>query len=199
MVSTSFGTFKGLCGAAVFMLCTHSLQAQNAPPTSAGPALVVLVRHAEKAATPADDPPLTEAGAARARALEHALHSMGVTAIITSEFRRTRDTAEPLARSRGLTPEVVQAGGAAAAGHVQAVAAAVRRHSSGVILVVGHSNTIPAIIAALGGERMRDICDGDYDSMFVLSPGANRSSLMRMHFGADDKSDAPGSPCAVMR
>jgi phosphohistidine phosphatase SixA len=176
-------------------------QSSASQPNQSGP-VVVLVRHAEKAATPADDPPLTAAGTQRALALEHALHSIAVTAIVTSEYRRTRDTAEPLARSRGITPQVVQAGGAPAAAHVQAVVAAVRRHTSGVVLVVGHSNTVPAIIAALGGQRMRDICDGDYDNLFILSPGAAGSTgptLLRMHFGADDKSDLPGSPCAVMR
>jgi len=57
------------------------------------PAPVLLVRHAEKAAEPADDPPLTAAGAERAQALATALQDAGVTAIITTQLRRTRETA----------------------------------------------------------------------------------------------------------
>ena len=68
------------------------------------PALVLLVRHAEKAAEPTDDPPLTAAGAERAQALATALHDAGVTAIITTQLRRTPATALPLATARGLTP-----------------------------------------------------------------------------------------------
>ncbi|HEY7235878.1 MAG TPA: histidine phosphatase family protein, partial [Gemmatimonadaceae bacterium] len=73
---------------------------------------VILVRHAEKAATPADDPPLTKAGQARARALAVIAHDAGVTAIVTTQFVRSRTTAEPAASALGITPEVVRAVGA---------------------------------------------------------------------------------------
>jgi len=58
---------------------------------------VVLVRHAEKAPAPADDPPLTAAGEARARDLWTAVHDAGVDAVITTQFVRTRATAQPTA------------------------------------------------------------------------------------------------------
>ena len=77
-------------------------------PVSAPPTVVLLVRHAEKAAQPAQNPPLTEAGAARA----HSLRSpdAGVTAIITTQYERTRKTAEPTALAMRVTPEAVDAG-----------------------------------------------------------------------------------------
>jgi broad specificity phosphatase PhoE len=167
-------------------------------PAQTGP-LVVLVRHAEKSALPADDPPLTPAGAERAKALEQALASAGVTAVITTEFRRTRETAAPLAGKRGITPQVVPARGESGEAHVKAVVAAIEKHPGGVVLVVGHSNTIPAIIAALGGERMRDICDPDYDNLFVLARDAGSVKLLRTKFGATDGADLHAPSCTTMR
>ena len=79
---------------------------------TASPALpvLVLVRHADKAAEPADNPPLTSAGTKRAQDLAAALRNAGVTAIITTQVRRTRETAQPLATALGLTPEVLKVG-----------------------------------------------------------------------------------------
>jgi broad specificity phosphatase PhoE len=157
------------------------------------PSLVLLVRHAEKAAEPASDPPLTAAGAARAQALAAALRDAGVTAIITTQLRRTRETAQPLAMTRGLTPEVVPISRGAIAAHVEAAVAAVRRHAGGVVLVVGHNNSVPAIIAALGGPRLPDICESVYASLFVLVPGGGEARLVRSHYGAADSD--PGREC----
>jgi broad specificity phosphatase PhoE len=152
------------------------------------PSIVILVRHAEKAAAPAADPALSPAGVARAQALAAALRDAGVTAIVTTQFKRTRDTAQPLAAARGLQPEVVAA--AKGEAHAQAVAAAVRRHLGGVVLVVGHSNTVSAIIAALGGPRLPDLCDSAYSDLFVLVPGAGESKLVRSRYGAGEPGGA---------
>lgn len=155
------------------------------------PALVLLVRHAEKAAEPTDDPPLTAAGAERAQALATALQDAGVTAIITTQLRRTRETAQPLATARGLTPEVVPVRSGEA--HAEAVAAAVRRHAGGIVLVAEHSNMIPAIIAALGGPRISNICESVYANLFILVPSAGEARLVRSRYGAADP--APGPDC----
>lgn len=143
---------------------------------------VILVRHAEKAAEPAADPSLTPAGTARARALAAALASTRVEAVITTELVRTRETARPLAESRGLTLEIVHTGARDA--HAKAVADAVRAHAGQTVLVVGHSNTIPAIIAALGGPKLPDICDTQYSNLFVLVVGEGRADLVVSSYGA---------------
>lgn len=148
--------------------------------------LVLLVRHAEKAAEPKDDPSLTPAGMERARALAAALRDAGVEAIITTQLRRTRETARPLAEARGLTPEVVEIRGGGMEAHARAVAAAVRRHAGATVLVVGHSNSLPAIIAALGGPRVPDLCESVYCTLFVLVPGAGEARLVRSRYGAPD-------------
>ncbi len=151
------------------------------------PATVILVRHAEKAAAPADDPALSAAGSQRARDLAAALADAGVDAIVTTQFLRTRATAAPLAHAIGREPIVVAAGADVHA-HAEAVAAAVRARPAGeTVLVVGHSNTIPAIIEALGGPRFADLCDQQYSSLFVLELPASRSPrLIRASYGASD-------------
>lgn len=71
---------------------------------------IVLVRHAEKGTEPKADPPLTEAGAARAAALPDALEGLKPDAVLSTNFDRTRSTAEPVARRFGLSTELVDVG-----------------------------------------------------------------------------------------
>lgn len=156
--------------------------------------LVVLVRHAEKAAEPAADPPLTDAGVARAKSLVAVLAQTHVDAVITTELVRTRETARPLAEARSITPEIVHTGPRDA--HAKAVADAVRMHAGQAVLVVGHSNTIPAIIAALGGPKLPDICDTQYSTLFVLVVGEGKADLVTSSYGApsaDPQMTCPGS------
>ena len=156
-----------------------------------GPSLIILVRHAEKAAVPGSDPPLSETGLARAKALAASLSHTPVSAIVTSSFKRTHETSAVVAQNRKLAAEMIGLDGGAAA-HVAAVAAAVKA-KRGVVLVVGHSNTIPAIIAALGGPKLGDICEAHYANMFVLHPsGSTPPSLTVASFGAPDPESAPG-------
>lgn len=164
----------------------------------AEPTLVAIVRHAERAGDAGSDPELTPAGDARARALAAALRDGDVQAVIVSNRKRTLSTARPLANERALTPTVVDLG-TDLAGHVQAVAAAVRAHPGRAVLVVGHSNTVPAIIAALGGPRMPDLCDTAYSNLFLLSLPADGGTptLVRSRYGA---ADPPGAEaCSGMR
>ena len=155
---------------------------------SAPPTVVVLVRHAEKAAQPAQDPPLSEAGAARARALVALARDAGVTAIITTQFVRTKTTAEPTATALNVTPEIVQAGPMPQ--HAKAVADQVMKHAGGTVLVVGHSNTIPAIVGALGAPQPKDLCDSEYDQVFVVVLGdTGPPRLIRSRYGAASADD----------
>ena len=183
----------------LLILSIAILLAGGTPPTRAlttsPPTVVLLVRHAEKAAQPAQDPPLTEAGAARARALVQVARDAGVTAIITTPFERTRKTAEPTAVALHVTPEVVEAG--AAAQHAKDVADQVLKHVGGTVLVVGHSNTIPAIVGALGAPRPRELCDSEYDQLFVVIIGdTGPPRLIRSRYGAPSVDDPS---CAAMQ
>lgn len=158
--------------------------------------VVFLVRHAEKAAEPRADPPLTLAGEARARDLAAALGDALVSGVVVSPTLRARATAAPLARSRGLVPDDVPLAGGVAV-HVRAVAEHVRRRYAGrTVLVVGHSNTIPAIIGALGGPRLEDLCDHEHSWLFTLVIRAGGEvALARAHYGEPD--GAPASACGA--
>jgi broad specificity phosphatase PhoE len=155
---------------------------------------VILVRHAEKAAQPADDPPLTPAGEARALDLWNAIKDAGVTAVITTQFARTRATAQPTATNAHITPEVVATTGRS---HAQDVANAARKHAGQTVLVVGHSNTIPAIVEALGAPKPPAICDPEYDNLYVVTIAPDgKAGLVRAKFGTRTPADAS---CATMR
>lgn len=161
----------------------------SASATLAQPSTVILVRHAERATEPRADPLLTPEGQQRAQDLAAALASANVSSIITTHLQRTQLTAKPLGDAIGQSPIVVRAGGP---GHADSVAAAVMRRPAGeVVLVVGHSNTVPAIIAALGGPKMPDLCDGQYSNLYVLElkPGS-AARLIKAKYGLPDAPDS---------
>jgi phosphohistidine phosphatase SixA len=142
---------------------------------------VIVVRHAEKA-DDSRDPPLSDAGTRRAEMLAGALAHAGITTIITTQYRRTRDTAAPLARSIGIEPEVVEAGSGTASS-IEGVATRVRSLLPGsVALVVGHSNTVAEIILALGGPDVGHIEDDEYSALFVVQLRTDGTRLIRSRY-----------------
>jgi broad specificity phosphatase PhoE len=157
---------KLFCAAAVFF-------AAALIPVTASAQMIILTRHAERAdggaaagatMTQSNDPSLSEAGKARAAKLASMLKDSGIVAIYTTEFRRTVETALPLEDATKVAGQVV------AARDMAALIGKLKAHTSGTVLVVGHSNTVPEIIKALGGPAVT-IDDADYDNMFFLGPG----------------------------
>lgn len=142
---------------------------------------VYLTRHAEKAADPVD-PPLTAQGVKRAEALADELGYAEITTIIVSTALRTKQTAAPLAARRGLTPvEFAPLNTAAIAQHILA------NHAGGNVLVVGHTNTIPAIITALGATPpLAAIPEDDFDNLFLVHRvvGSPTIKAVRRTYGA---------------
>ena len=167
----------------------------RAQSTSVASTTVILVRHAEKAAEPAADPPLTADGAARAVALVALVRDAGVSAIISTRFQRTLQTAAPAAAALRVPVEIVEA---RAPNHARMVADSLLvRHRGQTVLVVGHSNTVPAIVAALGAPQPAEICDPDYDNVYVVTvPATGAASVVRMHFGAPAGGNVS---CAAMK
>lgn len=152
-----------------------------------GPSLIVLVRHAEKASPTDPDPSLSDIGKARAMALVEALRNTTPSAIVVTSRKRTAETGEPLATKLGIKETVVALEGMSAAAHITAVADAVRKQK-GVVLVVGHSNTVPAVVKALGGPALPDICDASYATLYVLQPARDGkpAQLVVGQYGAAD-------------
>jgi broad specificity phosphatase PhoE len=144
--------------------------------------LVILVRHAERAdggapapmmpGTPAD-PLLSAAGEARAARLATMLADSGVKAIFATEFKRTQDTGKPLAATLGLKVQSMPASDTAAL-----VAKLKAEHASDVVLVVGHSNSVPEVIKALGGPDVT-IADTEFDALFVFVPATGALAKIR--------------------
>ena len=147
---------------------------------------VIFTRHAEKAATPKRDPPLTTAGQKRAELLASMLADSGVDAIYVTELQRTQQTAAPLAARVHVKPTVIPAD------DVDGLVKAIHARKSGVVVVVGHSNKLPAIIAALGGPVI-NIPETHYDNLYVLTLGATQSSLLRLHYGNTNPVPATGT------
>lgn len=148
------------------------------------PTVVVIVRHAEKAAEPRNDPPLMPIGVERAQSLALALRDAQVAAVMHTPTVRTRETARPVAEAFGLTPQVLPLGPAAA--HAVAVAEAVRRHPGRTIVVVGHSNTIMAYIEALGGPKRAELCDHQYDGLYTLVLDGPAARLVEGRYGPEN-------------
>jgi phosphohistidine phosphatase SixA len=153
------------------------------------PNLIVLVRHGDRGSEPKDDPQLTEAGKQRAQDLAAALRGTKFTAIITTQFARTRSTAQPTASALGVTPEILTItdlySAEQASAHVQAIKQALRKHAGGAVLIVDHGNMIQDIIAALGGPTgLPMVCDPIYDHMFVLVPAGGKTQLIAARYGA---------------
>lgn len=162
-----------------FIFCTMLFPMMS----SAEPELIILVRHAEKAVENPADPSLSAAGQARAQALALALQYAGVSSIFTTQFKRTRETAQPLAQARNITPQVLSA--KRGAEHIKEVADAVRA-SSGTVLVVGHGNTVPAIATALGAPAMKEFCESSYSHVLVLRPAGPDMHVVQTRYGEAD-------------
>ena len=146
------------------------------------PRTFVLVRHAEKGTDSPQDPALSEAGVARARELARHLEHAGVTHIFTSEFRRTRETAAPLAIKTGIVATT------AAAKDLPALESALQSlPRNSLALVVGHSNTVPGLVKLLAGKSGEKVDltlnETDYDRLFVVTQwGEGQASLLSLRY-----------------
>ena len=164
----------------------------QAPGVGELPALTVLVRHAERASAPADDPPLTQDGTKRAQALAATLRDTKFSAIVTTHLIRTRDTAQPTATALGLALDPVDVKGMNPDAHAKAIVGVVRKHAGAAVLVVNHSNTLRHIIAALGGPQFPNICESVYDHLFALVPISGKMQLISSRYGAVSPPPEPG-------
>lgn len=153
----------------------------TASPAAAQPT-IFLVRHAERADTApgasptmAADPDLSDAGRARAASLATVLKDAKITAIYATEFKRTQQTAAPLAKALGLTVTIVTS---------KSVPELIDRlkKSKGNVLVVGHSNTVPEIVQALGIKDPVTVADNEFDHLFVVTRSKGGQTLVKLRY-----------------
>ncbi len=160
------------------LMAPIELHAQSAD----GSSIVYLVRHAEKA-TDGDlsDPLLSAPGVVRANLVADMLVDIPLTTVYSTSFFRTVDTASPTAGMHGLpiTDYDPRSRGA------MAELVVTLRTTPGHHLVVGHSNTTPDLVEALGGDQVSAIDEAEYDRLYivVIGPDGSVSSSM-LRFGA---------------
>jgi len=157
---------RDLLGASAAGLLGFRCTGSPAPAPTARTGAVVFVRHAEKAKAPAGDPDLTDRGRVRAKALAGMLASCGVTRLFATELLRTQATLRPLSERLGLEIERYSAREPARFADRLAMLA------GEVTVVAGHADTLPAMIAKLGGELAglddrNFMDDSDYDRVVV--------------------------------
>jgi 2,3-bisphosphoglycerate-dependent phosphoglycerate mutase len=150
---------------------------------TANSTVVVVIRHAEKESVSAPDPPLSEAGQARAALL---VRMFGETqgagrldAIYTSSALRNRMTAAPLAARLGIVPIV------APSDDPKGLARRIVRENSGKrVMVIGHINTVPEIVAALSGRSdIPQIDEKEYGNMYIVTvPRIGHANVLRLSY-----------------
>ncbi len=145
---------------------------------------VIFVRHAEKTAEPADDPLLSLAGQQRATELARQLVDAdvvaGIDAVYATPYRRTVDTAKPVADALGLPITSYDA-----ADTETIMEQIVRKHKGKIVLVVGHSNTLPALIGNMGASKKVPVIDeNEYDNIYIVSiPWFGKTKTIRLRYG----------------
>jgi phosphohistidine phosphatase SixA len=142
-----------------------------------------VVRHAEKAeGTMAADMPLSEAGKQRAEALKEVLKKKKVGTIYTTNYIRTKSTAQPLADQIGTT---IQTYDPKDSTFIRRIVKLGKKDKEGNILIVGHSNTVDDIVNQLMGEKVvdGDLADSQYGDLYVVKQKGNKFSMQHKHFG----------------
>jgi broad specificity phosphatase PhoE len=161
---------RALLAAAAIALTAAAARAE--PPRT-----VFLVRHAEKG--DGRDPSLTDVGQRRAEILSAMLADAGITAIFTSQYKRTQETAAPLAKRLGVSVTVVPARDTdELLSKVRALA------PGGRALIVGHNDTVPGLVLRLTGVRVADLSLADYDRLYVATiRGDGQGEVVVLHYG----------------
>lgn len=135
----------------------------------------VIVRHAEKE-TGKNDPDLSPAGKERAARLDSLLRDMPVQAVYTTDFARTRQTVAGIAERHHVPLMVYDPA------DPRGLATKWRRkHAQGIIVVAGHSNTVPGLVEALSGKAVPAVADGEYSRLYLIA-GRKGKRVYLLHY-----------------
>ena len=173
---------RALSSICALVLCLAGIATPGAQ--APAPATVIVVRHAEAVPDAGRDPALTETGQARARALAEALKDAGLSAVYATQYQRTRLTGTPAAEAAGLQVSVREIRGETDAYVDALVKEVLASHSGRTVLIVGHSNTVPAIVRGFSGVDAGEIAHDSYDTLFVVTTAsAGKGSVVRARYG----------------
>lgn len=145
---------------------------------------IIFVRHAEKELNAGDDPGLSEAGHRRVAELTRQLVDAdviaGIDAIYATPFRRAQQTAQPLSETLNLPINTYDA-----ADRETVLETILKNHKGKIILVVGHGDTLPVLIANLGAHKqVPRIDEFEYDNIYIISiPWYGKTKTIRLRYG----------------
>lgn len=140
-----------------------------------------IVRHAEKVTasntTMSNDVPLSDAGKQRAEALKGLLQRENIKHIFSTNYIRTKATAQPLADAIHLPIEIYDPKDSAFISKLKSL--------NGNILVVGHSNTVDDLVNGLSNKKeiAGDLPDSEYGDLFIVKKKGKKISFEKSHFG----------------
>lgn len=147
--------------------------------------IVVIVRHAEKSTDDPKDPSLSAAGQSRAAALAAVLAHAPPAHVYATQYRRTQLTAAPAAQAAGAEVQVLTASADPAADGQVLVGDLLEHWRGRTVLVVGHSNTVPALVQALSGHAVSPLADSDYDRLYIVTIATDGGKrLLATRYGA---------------
>ena len=142
-----------------------------------------VVRHAEKQTnTMASDVPLSDAGMQRAEALKNELKDEKIGTVYSTNYIRTRSTAQPLADAVGVTIQIYDP---ADSTFIHRIVNTGNKDNEGNMLIVGHSNTVDDIVNALMKEVVipGDLPDSQYGDIFIVKKKGKKFSFEKKRFG----------------
>jgi broad specificity phosphatase PhoE len=174
--------FRRASAAALLALFLFGLPAEAAE-------IIFIVRHAERETGQGDDP-LSAAGRARAERLATMLRDAGITHVFTSDRRRTVETGAPVARGAMIMsfvialPESAPSGGDPAQRQVDLTVQSVKEAPAfSRVLIVGHSNTVPLLLKALGVTEAITLPDTEFDNLFIVTlRGSGAPAFARLRY-----------------
>jgi 2,3-bisphosphoglycerate-dependent phosphoglycerate mutase len=127
------------------------------------PTTLILIRHAERGNDGSKDPPLAEAGITRANNLVNVFKNTDITAIYSSDYKRTKNTAAPVAQAKGLETKIYEPM------KEEEIKRIIAENKGKTVLVVGHSNTTPWTASFLTGNKLKDFADTDYGNILIVT------------------------------
>jgi len=154
---------------------------------------VIIIRHAEKIIDPNNpDVDLSPTGQVRAQELARMFGDAGVNAIYATQYKRTQETVKPLADKLGLRVNIINSK------NTNDLLAQIRAQNSGqTVFIAGHNNSVPEIIAALGGPKYPVIPESEYDNLFVVTVyRTGQAKVVKMKYGAASEPGVGNKPMA---